>query len=323
MRIAIIGAGIAGLSAARRLADSNCQVEVFEKSRGNGGRMHTRRGPPADFDLGAQYFTARTPDFVAQVEQWRADGIVANWALAPSSIDPQGQIQHSPDQQPRFVGTPGMSSPAHWLAKGIRIHHQTRIEHVDREAGGWSLHGTEQSFSGFDALIVATPAPQAAALVADSARLSQQVSDTSMTPCWAVALGFAEASGLAIEAAFVDGHPVSWLARNNLKPGRPESAEVWVLHSAPDWTDKHLEETPEEIGKLMGRWFVETLKPGKEPQLLRIHRWRYARTQSRIDSRNCYDDELKLGICGDWCGGGRVEGAWLAGQEVAHHLLEE
>ena len=60
--IAIIGAGIAGITLARQLQGS-AKVSVFEKSRGFGGRMATRRHGSYQFDHGAQFFTARSKQF--------------------------------------------------------------------------------------------------------------------------------------------------------------------------------------------------------------------------------------------------------------------
>lgn len=62
-RVAVIGAGIAGISCARVLRDAGHAVRVFDKSRGIGGRMATRRGESSSYDHGAQYFTARDPGF--------------------------------------------------------------------------------------------------------------------------------------------------------------------------------------------------------------------------------------------------------------------
>ena len=61
-RIAVVGAGLAGVSVARVLSEI-AEVFVFEKSRGLGGRMATRRSGDFQFDHGAQFFTARSPEF--------------------------------------------------------------------------------------------------------------------------------------------------------------------------------------------------------------------------------------------------------------------
>ena len=61
--VAIIGAGISGLTAARMLTDAGIKVTVFEKSRGVGGRTANRRSEYGSFDHGAQYFTVKDREF--------------------------------------------------------------------------------------------------------------------------------------------------------------------------------------------------------------------------------------------------------------------
>ena len=106
-RVAVIGAGLAGLHAARRLHDAGAEVRVFDKARGSGGRMSTRRTDFGAFDHGAQYFTARDPRFRAQVEKWVASGAAAPWPgkvvrLAEGSPvrEPSAPLGHSPMSPP-------------------------------------------------------------------------------------------------------------------------------------------------------------------------------------------------------------------------------
>lgn len=80
-RIAIIGSGLAGLTAARTLMQAGHEVTVFEKSRGVGGRMSTRQTEFGSFDHGAQYFTVRDDRFrtlmqwaLAEAPDWRGLG---------------------------------------------------------------------------------------------------------------------------------------------------------------------------------------------------------------------------------------------------------
>lgn len=70
MRIGIVGAGMAGLACAEGLAGLGHEVVLFDKGRGPGGRMSTRRLPTsageAHFDYGAQYFTVRDKNFLGK-----------------------------------------------------------------------------------------------------------------------------------------------------------------------------------------------------------------------------------------------------------------
>ena len=71
--IAIIGAGLAGLTAARLLAEAGRAVRLFDKGRGVGGRLATRRvthaGATHGFDHGAQYVRAEGPAFAALLDE--------------------------------------------------------------------------------------------------------------------------------------------------------------------------------------------------------------------------------------------------------------
>src|SRR5207253_7051296 len=107
--IAIIGTGIAGLSAAQALRDTGYEVQLFDKSRGSGGRMSSKRSDAGALDMGAQYFTARDRRFVIEVQRWQANGWVAVWLPQLYNFH-GGQLSPSPDEQIRWVGTPRMSA---------------------------------------------------------------------------------------------------------------------------------------------------------------------------------------------------------------------
>ena len=77
--LAVVGAGIAGLACATKLQEAGLKVRLFEKSGGASGRMSTRRGNGWQCDHGAQYFTARHPDFRAEVARWQRAGVAGLW----------------------------------------------------------------------------------------------------------------------------------------------------------------------------------------------------------------------------------------------------
>ena len=144
LRIAVIGAGLSGLACAYRLQQAGYAVTVFEKSRGVGGRMSTRRvsdepdNEAADYwqcDHGAQYFTARDPEFVRQTNQWLAAGVISVWSptLHSFGVKPDGQSTQSGGVT-RFVGVPGMTAPVRHLASDLSVRLQSRVIAVSKQA---------------------------------------------------------------------------------------------------------------------------------------------------------------------------------------------
>lgn len=324
LRVAVIGAGLAGLSCAARLAAAGWRVDVFEKSRGTGGRLNTRRDHGTGFDLGAQYFTVRDPRFAEQVQAWEREGAAARWDVSPWLIDAGGRKMPSPDDTVRWVGTPAMSALTQHLAgRDVVLCTQTPIDAVERRHGKWTLYAGESlSYEGFDALVVAVPAPQALRFLHASPALEASARSVVLEPCWSVAIGFDEPLAISVHAAFARGQPVNWLARNNSKPGRTASPDVWVLHAAPAWSEERLEAPPEAVARHLLRWFQSTFHvAGHEASWMHAHRWRFARTLNAVPDQYRFDATMQLGICGDWCSGGRVEGAWLSGRALADRML--
>lgn len=321
--IAIIGTGLAGLSAAQALLNAGLAVELFDKSRGSGGRMASKRSDAGALDLGAQYFTARDRRFVEVVQQWQARGWVAEWSPQLYQYDRDG-LHPSPDEQTRWVGTPRMSAISRALLGALPVHFTCRITEVFRGERHWHLQDAEGNSHGpFSSVIVATPAPQASALLSAAPKLASTAAGVIMEPTWAVALGFSAALETPVEGCFVQGNALGWLARNRSKPGRDHSHDTWILHASSDWSRKHLDLAKEEVIERLRGDFAELIGCAlPAPSFALAHRWLYARPASGHEWGALADADLSLYACGDWCLSGRVEGAWLSGQEAARRLLE-
>ena len=302
MRVAIIGAGMAGIACAEWLRAAGTASVLFDKGRGPGGRMSTRRTDtpfgPASFDHGAQYFTVRDPGFRARVGRWATATLAAPWPAA------------GPDA---WVGSPGMNAPLKEAASGLDVRQSTLVEVPERDGAGWRVAGER-----FDALVVATPAENAAplldALDPPAATLARA---TGADPCWTVMAAFGE----RVDAPDVlrGNGAVGWAARNSAKPGRG-GPEAWVVQAGPDWSRAHLEETPEAVAAALLPAFAAEfglqLPPGPA---VAAHRWRYARS-GNAGIGHLWRPDAALGVCGDWLLGPRVEAAWLSGDGLAQAM---
>ena len=318
MTIAVIGAGLAGLTLARML-QGQAEVTIFEKSRGPGGRMAHRRRGAFDADHGAQYFTARSPTFRALIDQAMAVGAVAHWQVPIASLPQRDQ----PDRQsePRFVGTPGMSGLAAWMAEGLDLRRAVEIARLEGEARRWHLIDSAGERHGpFQYVVAATPAPQAARLLPADSTLQPLIAGAQMRGCFTLMIGLDAVLPLPFDAVRID-HPVlSWLARTATKPGRPQT-ESLVIHSRNDWADAHLEEDRSAVqAAMLAALQALTGHDLSAAPWLDLHRWRYASVEQAVGLPHLLDADQGLAACGDWCRANRVEAAFESGASLAEAL---
>jgi predicted NAD/FAD-dependent oxidoreductase len=282
--------------------------------------MSTRRTEVAEFDHGAQYFTANEPSFIARVEAWREAGLVGEWPgrLVTLSAGASGEVE---DGRARYVGTPRMSAITRHLARPLRLHTGWPVTAVRRATAGWMLlSGKGDELGPYDVVVIAVPAPQAVPLLGPAPLLAVQAEDAACSGCWAVMAAYAEPLDLPFDAAFATSAVLPWIARNSSKPGR-EGPEAWVLHASNVWSDANLEATPERVTQSVLAEFDQiTGRSLPTPIHVLAHRWRHALPQTIIGQTCLFDERERIGACGDWCGGPRVEGAYLSGVALAQRI---
>ena len=143
-----------------------------------------------------------------------------------------------------------------------------------------------------------------------------------MTPCWAVMAAFSSQIDIPVDGAFVRNSVLSWIARNSSKLHRNTAADCWVLHGSPEWSQEHLEASEDSVGQQLLAAFFETIRvPVRAHIHLTSHRWRYAKSPAALTDGCLFDEGLGIAVCGDWCLGNRVEGAFLSGMAAAEKLM--
>ena len=322
-KIAIIGAGLSGLSAARFLKD-RAEITLFEKARSVSGRISTRRAEPYFFDHGAQYFTARTKAFNDFIQPLINQGLIERWNARYVKFDSGKIIERKNwiNEEPRYVGVPGMNKIAKHLAKELNVHINTRIISLKR---GDLLQLTDESgqvYSDFDWVISTTPSPQAAELLPKRFIYYEDIKDVKMHACFSLMLGFSESLPLEFEAAHVIHSDLSWIAVNSHKPGRADPFTLMV-HSSEKYSEAHIDDDRETV---MQHLMNETSNViGHDVSIANyktVHGWRYA---NNVKRKNCHiflDPDLKLAACGDWCLGGRVEGAFTSAYNLVNAMKD-
>ncbi|WP_409432226.1 NAD(P)/FAD-dependent oxidoreductase [Litorimonas sp. RW-G-Af-16] len=324
-RIAIIGAGIAGLSAARALEDS-CDVVLFDKSRGVGGRMSTRYTDTYEFDHGAQYFTAQDAAFLAAVEDGIKAGVIKPWDARALYLK-DGKMEPDTGRQ-RYVGTPRMNSWPKYLAKDLTIHLGERISRISREGQVWTLNfESSRASETFDGVICTLPPAQAEQVLPKDFAHYTDVKKAKLDACFAVMIGLDRDLNLGWDTLRVNAPPVAWMAVNSAKPGRKHAPSTLVIHADAVWSETHQDAERDWVqAQLIDQAEVITKFNLAEAPHIATHRWLYASPSERLEaSQNnvYYDATLNLAACGDWCAGGRVQGAWLSGRAAALEILKK
>ena len=332
---AVIGAGMAGATVAQALARAGYRVHVFDKARGPGGRLATRRVEWADrqgnavmtrLDHGALGFKAHDPAFQAFADRAARANWLAEWKprLAPGSAPLEGGAVF-------YVPVPDMPALCRHLLDGVSMSLSFAVDGLHQGTQGWQVQaGAVRHAEKFDAVLLALPPAQAATLL-DPYRpdWARQASAALMQPCWTL-MGIADdpKPDLGWDLARPPSGPLAWVLRNDSRPGRakvPGQAH-WVAHARTDWSLRHLEQPAAWVQSQIQAAMAECAGSPFDWHHCTVHRWRYALPQAdgatTPGETAWYDPVQGLGVCGDFFGTSGVEGAWLSAQSLCTAKLQ-
>jgi renalase len=343
--VAVIGAGIAGLTCARQLQQSGYTVVVLEKSRGVGGRVATRRNQDVRADHGVGYLELQgDPRFQSWLQNLIRDGIIQAWTDEPYELNQDGELQKSDrsHQSPYYAAPSGMTAIAKSLATDLTIWLNQRVQSITLTAAPhWHL-GLEATNAGSGspnlvtakALVIAIPAPQALTLleplgdILDS-RWIEQIQSVDFLPCLSVIAGYSQrpqVTQLTWQAIDCSVDPnLRWISFDSSKRTNPQEM-VFVVQSSAAFAKQYLEEQDlqptgqqllDRAATYLGSWF-------SQPDWFQIHRWRYAFAEHPLQqSYLAARSSLPLVCSGDWCGGSRIESAFLSGLAAANAIEQQ
>lgn len=339
-RVAVIGTGLAGAACAQSLAAGGCAVSLFDKARGPGGRMATRRvaeqphAPAAgwQFDHGAQLLQASNGRFRAVLRKAAAAGLLQAWQPSVHAAWP------APRQREAWVPRAGMPALARHLIGELPLQLEWPVQRLQREAdsGGWRLVAADGRQSGpYDQVVLAMPPAQAAALLGGHEDAwASALDEWPMAPCWTL-MAVTPDLDWPWDACEPDTErsPLAWVARSDRKPGSSPTPgqALWVAHASAAWSARHLEADPAQVQRELSEALAALLPAGRAPRWLyrTVHRWRYAAALPAEGERGepCWwNAGSGLAVCGDYLGtaaglGQGVEAAWRSGDELADTIL--
>ena len=312
MKAAVIGTGLAAAALAEPLTQAGWQLSFFEKSRGTGGRMTTRRREGVYFDHGAQYFTARTTQFQQFLKLYFEAGLVQEWTPRVQTLAPGAKPYKRLWYEPHYVCVPTMNSLCRTLLGEQSLHFQHRVESVRKSSRGWQVLFEEGGeVDGFDWVISTAPASQTLDIFGS---VADELSEVKFEPGFALMGLLPHKPGW--DAAVVKSSAIDWMVLADARPGRPE-AQGLVAQATGPWSMQHLEEPPERVQEALMQALSDLNLQLSEPQL---HRWRFARAIQPLGKDFWCDPDSGLAACGDWCLGNRVEDAYTSAVALARLL---
>jgi len=323
VRIAIVGAGISGLSAGRALTKAGHQATVFEKNDHVGGRVATVRLGDYVFDSGASAITPRGHQIedvilkeLDQTELVKIEKpLYMHHGMRPTIPE---NLKSAP---PRYTYRSGNLKLAQLLADGLAVRFKVQIEALEKSGAGFKVNNED-----FDAVILTPPVPQTATILWSLGE-SRPFANCRYRPCLSIMLGFAKELPETHYSALLDPeqrHPIMWLSLESVKsPGRaPEGHTAMVIQMAPSYSLSNFAATDaqiiEDVLDYLAWLFGEDWR---NPEVSSVKRWKYSQPDSVALFETVNDPGSRLIISGDGVLAGRIENAYDSGMKAAALLI--
>lgn len=306
--VAVVGAGISGIACARVLSEAGIEVAVLERSRSVGGRMARWTRDGRAIDIGAAYFTARTPEFTAVAESWAARGLAHPWTDTFTMGDVDGRGGAAPGPV-RWGAEQGLRSLVEDLADGLDV----RLDHEVSSVGA----GPNVDGARVRAVVLAMPDPQALDLLADDLPGVRDVLAQEWAPVITVVARFAQRSWIGLDGMFVHNSPVSLIVDDGRRRG--DNAPVLVAHTTHQMARQHLDDPDAVVPDVLAE-MRRLVGPVADPVWVQAKRWGSAEPlESRFAS--FFLGPEMVGLCGDgWSDRPRIEAAWTSGHSLGQEL---
>jgi renalase len=328
--IAVVGAGVAGLTCARKLQKAGRQVVVFDKSRGLGGRLATRRLSDTHADHGVCYLQPKGIAFSQLIDELVNEQILRVWTQGIHRLSADGVLQPPMKFAPYYAAPSGATAIARYLGQNLEIINSQAITAISPIGNGWQLNSADGQWNA-EQVVVAVPPAQALAIadmMIDTCCSDQMslVNFTTSITAIAVFPKNQQAAAAQLPWQGIQGidHPVlGWIGLDSSKQLEPLQP-VLVVQSSAALAAEYFE-TPDL--QVIGKILLDAAAPFAigldSPEILQVHRWGYAFAQNPLpDLFLTAVTQAPLYFCGDWCGGNRVESAFLSGSAVAEKILD-
>ncbi len=327
-KIAIIGCGISAASMFYFLDEKKFDVSFFDKSRGMGGRMSSRKIENIRFDHGANCFGAVKSDaFKNFISDFLEQGFVCEWQGDFVFYNKKTDEFNSHEAKERLVAKSQSNSLIKELIasksnKETNLH--TKISVVKKSAlddKKWILiDENNKEFDDFDIVISSAPAPQTIDIFPKDFEFLSHLKKVEYFATFALMISFDQKANFKYSHIAVKNSDISRIAYENSKPGRDFDKDCFLIHSSNQFSEDNLESDKEEVAKKLLEEFFKITKIENKAKIESNHRWLYANPKQNYDFDLLFDKKLMIGVIGDYVKGSRVEMAFESGKDMAEFL---
>ena len=325
---AIVGAGIAGLTLANRLSSLGYRLAVFEKARGTGGRLSSKRAindqqQAMAFDLGCTSFSGKSEEFQKQLDQWHLCGVIEPWLE-----NKQGGTE--------YVATPRNSGLTRHLSKEVSCHYSTKIDSIEKCEDVWKLTYSNNDGDGrtdvfAKHIVLAIPSAQAYDLLPEQPALMNQMRDkinnVTLNPQWVLGLEITNDISQLSNLSFPKNDVIYSISIETSKPSREHSRDSQVLQvqATTQWSHDHIDAEKQKIESDMVKALEEILNQPVKSTNRYVHRWLYSTVKNGISNINSnYINESGLSVIGDYFSNEHfgIEASWHSAIALVEKLTE-
>lgn len=323
--VLIVGAGMAGLTAARMLSDRGFSVRILEKGATAGGRMSTAQVGPGRADAGCQFFTVHEPRFELLVKEWRDAGLVYEWSRGWNDAS----LSSTREGHPRYAVRNGFSALAEHLARGLDVRLNAAVTTLEHDAEYWTVYDSGGRKHRAKTLLMTVPAPAALELLAannislpegDRAALAK----IQYAPCLSALFWVENHNGLPAPGAVQRPEAnLRWIADNHRKGISPD-ATVMTAQAGPNYSRQLWEATDQKVLSALRVDILPFLNDEARIVKSELERWQYSQATVVHPERYLLTDYAPvMAFAGDGFAEPKLEGAALSGWAVADALAEK
>lgn len=336
--VAIIGGGVAGLSAAFKLRNRNIKTTVFEKSDTIGGRTKTSKKNNCIYDYGANYFKREQNDAKKIIKKLGLDGLVKIkkpiW-----TYDFKGQITEGRERNiDRLTYKKGIQELVFRLynKSNTKLHNSSKVKKIDKK-NKWIVYTEEKSYK-FDFILLTPQPPKIYKLIKNIKKkdnLYERLKHSLQNVKYNHIMTFIFHYPFRHQRPYYGlintdkKHSIGWISREESKKGHiPDGESVLIIQMSPRWSELNSDTSDNKLKYYVAEKIVDLLdnKKLKNPDWTVAKFWRNALPKdNKIDKQVLREIEKdNLFFAGDTTiNEGRVHKSLSSGINAAQKIYKQ